>query len=481
MTVPQPMTIINAVQDANLFGPFLGDLSTWRHWFVALSALYGLPVHPSHAKLVRDCTGRDRKRLPRGGFSTALFLTGRRSGKSRIAAIIGAFESVLTGHGAKLAKGEKGLVVVCAPTKQQARVVRNYIRAVFDAPMLKAEVVGETAEGFDLANGVGIVVLAGDWRTVRNFTLLAAIVDEAAFFGLDEESKVKNDTELIRALRPGLATVQGRLVAISSPYARKGWCFQQHRKHFGNDNGTTLVWNCPSRTMNPTLSQQVVDEAIAEDLQAAKSEYLGEFRDDVCEFLPRSLLEGLVVPDRTELLPRSGVHYFAFADLSGGRHDDAALAIGHTEDRKVVVDKLCRYRPPCNPYEIIGRMTEELRRYKVRRVIGDNYAAEFVARGFEGQGIGYKKSDKVKAALYLELLPRLCSGEIELLDDHSLVDQLAGLERRTRSGGKDIVDHAPGAHDDLANVVAGLAGMASQRVWMCGALGRTGTERVGIA
>jgi hypothetical protein len=102
------MTIINAVQDANLFGPFLGDLSTWRHWFVALSALYGLPVHPSHAKLVRDCTGRDRKRLPRGGFSTALFLTGRRSGKSRIAAIIGAFESVWLRHGAKLAKGEKG-------------------------------------------------------------------------------------------------------------------------------------------------------------------------------------------------------------------------------------------------------------------------------------------------------------------------------------------------------------------------------------
>src|SRR5205085_7711562 len=51
----------------------------------------------------------------------------------------------------------------------------------------------------------------------------------------------------------------------------------------------------------------------------------------------------------------------------------------------------------------------------------------------------------------LELLPRLCSGEIELPDDRALIDQLAGLERRTRSGGKDVIDHPPGGHDDLAN------------------------------
>jgi hypothetical protein len=33
--------------------------------------------------------------------------------------------------------------------------------------------------------------------------------------------------------------------------------------------------------------------------------------------------------------------------------------------------------------------------------------------------------------------------------------QLAGLERRTTRGGKDSVDHSPGAKDDLANAVAG--------------------------
>jgi hypothetical protein len=33
--------------------------------------------------------------------------------------------------------------------------------------------------------------------------------------------------------------------------------------------------------------------------------------------------------------------------------------------------------------------------------------------------------------------------------------QLVGLERRTARGGKDSIDHCPGAHDDVANAAAG--------------------------
>lgn len=47
--------------------------------------------------------------------------------------------------------------------------------------------------------------------------------------------------------------------------------------------------------MNPTLSQRIVDKAYQEDLQAAKSEYGGEFRDDVAAFIPSDLLQPLVV------------------------------------------------------------------------------------------------------------------------------------------------------------------------------------------
>jgi len=465
-------SILSAFADKRLFRDFLGrDQSTWANWKTAISMLYGLPL-PNRRRvreLVRTCSGRTLKRLPPDGFRAALFLTGRRSGKSRIASIVAAFEGAIAGNERKLAKGERGVVAVVAPTRRQARVVRDYVRGIFETPLLQQEVANETRDGFELVNGVSIEVLAGDWRTVRNFTLLAVVVDEAAFFGLDEESKVRSDTELIRALKPGLATTNGRLIAISSPYARKGWCWAQYQRCFG-DKGNTLVWNAPSRMMNPTLPQSVVDDAIEEDLQAAKSEYLGEFRDDVSEFLPRSLIEGLVVKDRKELLPRSATHYAAFVDLSGGRHDDAALAIGHKEDRKAVVDLLRRYRPPHNPHEVVRLMADEVRRYNLREVTGDQYAAEFVARAFESCGVRYRKAEKPKSPLYLEFLPRACSGEIELPDDAVLVGQLSNLERRTRSGGRDVVDHPPGAHDDVANAVAGLCDLLFKRVIRVGGL-----------
>ena len=43
-----------------------------------------------------------------------------------------------------------------------------------------------------------------------------------------------------------------------------------------------------------------------------------------------------------------------------------------------------------------------------------------------------------------------------LLDHPRLIAQLGGLERRTARGGKDSIDHAPGAHDDVANAAAGV-------------------------
>ena len=71
-----------------------------------------------------------------------------------------------------------------------------------------------------------------------------------------------------------------------------------------------------------------------------------------------------------------------------------------------------------------------------------------------------KHCNYLKSELYLELVGPLNSGEVVLLDNKRLRSQLANLERKTRSGGKDSVDHAPGTHDDVANVVAGALATA---------------------
>lgn len=471
------MDIIRAIKDPNLFGPFFGnDLSSWVHWLVALKCVYGMPVRSADGRtLIQQCSGRDPSRMPPDGFRTALFLCGRRSGKSRAAAVIGAYEAALAGHERKLSPGEVGVVPVVSPTRHQSRIVRDYVRAIFTTPPLAGEIVNETQTGFELRSGVRIEILAGHWRTIRGYTLLAAIVDETAFFGLDSEDKVKSDDELIAAIQPGLATIGGKLICITSPYAKKGFCYRTFRNDYGNDASDILVWKSPSRTMNPTLPQSEVDRAIARDLARARSEYLAEFRDDVSDFIPRAVVESLVVRGRRIIPARDGVRYFAFVDPSGGRNDDAALAIGHRVGRVVVIDRLCRYAAPFNPYSVVNLMAAELRRYGLSRVRGDAYAAEWTARAFAAVGIGYGQSSKNKNALYRELLPRMFAREIELPDDGALVDQISSLERSTRSGGQDVIDHPVGGHDDLANAIAGVADCATTTI-MVGAL-PTAAER----
>jgi hypothetical protein len=469
------ITIIDAIKRDDLFRSYLGDLKTWQPWMSILRATYGLPVNSANGRrILREVTNRDPDLLPKDGFDTALFLTGRRSGKSKIAAIVGAFEAALSGREERLSKGEQGVVAIVSPTKRQSQIVKSYLRSLFNVPALQQEIVSETAGSFDLSNGVRIEVMAGDWRSVRGYTLLAAIVDEICFMGHTEESKVKSDAELVRALLPALATCGGRFVGISSPYARKGWAYRQWKKHFGNDASSTLIVNCPSRTLNPQLPQKIVDEALAEDYASARAEYFGEWRDDVAAFLSRPIIEAVTVKGRDYLPHDRHTKYSAFVDVAGGASggDDAALAIVHRKGRKIIVDLVRRWPPPHNPHQVISEMSVNLKTYGVTRCKGDRYSAQFAVASFAACGIKYEHSEMNRSELYLEALPKITSGEVELLDDERLLDQFANLERRTRSGGRDIVDHPSGGADDLCNACSGAIAFASKHKLYAGAFGR---------
>src|SRR5206468_2392083 len=100
--------------------------------------------------------------------------------------------------------------------------------------------------------------------------------------------------------------------------------------------------------------------------------------------------------------------------------------------------------------------------YRISKVVGDRYAGEWPAEAFRRHGISYVPSDKPKSDLYRDLLPKINSGEASLLNNDRLVKQLVSLERMTARGGRDSIDHAPGAHDDLANAAAGAIVLATK-------------------
>jgi hypothetical protein len=257
-----------------------------------------------------------------------------------------------------------------------------------------------------------------------------------------------------------MATVPGAmLLCASSPYARRGALWEAFRRHFGKP-GPVLVWKADTRTMNPTVPQSVIDEAMEADPASATAEYGAEFRTDVETFVSREAVSACVVPGRHELAPIPGLQYVAFVDPSGGSADSMTLAIGHRDGDRAVLDAVRERRPPFSPDDVVLEFVALLKSYGVRSVTGDRWGGEWPRERFRVHGIEYIVGEKPKSDLYRDLLPMLNAHRLELLDIPRLSSQLCSLERRTARGGRDSIDHAPGGHDDLPNVVSGVAGLA---------------------
>ncbi len=78
-----------------------------------------------------------------------------------------------------------------------------------------------------------------------------------------------------------------------------------------------LVIQAEARTMNPLLDQELIDDEYAEDAEAARSEWGGEFREDIGLYLDDELIDAAIIAGRLELPFVSGCHYFGFVDPSG--------------------------------------------------------------------------------------------------------------------------------------------------------------------
>jgi hypothetical protein len=136
------------------------------------------------------------------------------------------------------------------------------------------------------------------------------------------------------------------------------------------------------------------------------------------------------------------------------------LGISHREGDRVVLDCLRERKPPFSPDDVVIEFSATLKSYGVFSVQGDHYAGIWPQERFAVHGIKYEAAAKPKSDLYRNLLPVLNANRLELLDHPRLIAQLCGLERRTARSGKDSIDHSPGAHDDIANAVAGAAALA---------------------
>jgi hypothetical protein len=464
------VTILDLMDDERLLGKwFRGD--TWHAWRVFLAVLFGLHDRIDAAGLAMYRAATGRAELPSVQIKQAWPDVGRRGGKSIISALVAVFLAFFRDYTPYFSPGEIATVMIVAADHKQARVVMRFIRAfIVHVPMFEKLVTRTTRESIELANHVVMEVHTASYRSTRGYTLAAVINDEIAFWPTDDSAEP--DREVLAAQSPAMATIPNSLMLCpSSPHGFKGCQADAYKANWGKDT-SILFWKAPSRAlpgagyaveMNPGIDLSIVRADYEQDHTAAASNWGAEFRTDIESLITKAAVDAATFRARLELAPVEGVAYFAFCDPSGGSSDSMTLGIAHLDaQKKAVLDCLRERRPPFSPDDVVKEFANTLKPYRLFRVTGDRYSGAWCAERFRVQGIEYVASEKTKSELYLELVPLLNAGRCELLDNPRLLAQLCALERRVARGGRDSVDHGPGAHDDLANAAAGALVLAPQ-------------------
>jgi hypothetical protein len=445
------VSVDQALLDPALLGAALGDPQTWSTWLVTLKAAFGITLNRAERRAFESIAGN--REPPARKVQQLWAILGRGSGKSRMAAAISVYIAAFMQH--DLDPGETGYVLVLAGSRDQAQMVFSYASAfLLRSPILRKMIKATTAYEIRLTNGVTIAVHSNSFRLIRGRTLLACVFDEIAFWR--DDTSANPDIETYRAVRPSLARTGGMLIGISSPYRRAGLLHQKFKTNYGVDDEDILVVRGGTSTFNPTIDQGTIAREYAADPGSARSEWGAEFRSDVSALFDDQVIEDAINHARPlELPPRSGRRYYCFCDSSAGRHDAFACCIGHLENEVWVCDVVRGRLAPFDPRVVAQEYAQLAREYGCPKIVGDNFAGEWVSAAFADAGARYERSPLAKSAIYLEALPAFNRGTVSIPNHPILLRELRCLERRVHRSGKDSVDHGSHGSDDFANALCG--------------------------
>ena len=191
----------------------------------------------------------------RGGADRLLMLCARQAGKSTTAALLALHTALFT---------PRALVLLLSPSLRQSgelfRKVAAYYAQLTDAAPAQAE----STLHLELANGSRVISLPATEGTIRGYSGARLLV-------LDEASRIED--ALYFATRPMLAISRGRLVALSTPFGRRGWFYDAW--HSGGDAWQRVkvtAQECP----------RIAAAFLAEERRALGPRWYGQEYD--CEF-----------------------------------------------------------------------------------------------------------------------------------------------------------------------------------------------------
>ena len=187
-----------------------------------------------------------------------LLLASRQAGKSSVAAALSLHTALVR---------PRSPVLLLSPSTRQSGELFRKVMDLFNALDRPLSVVAESALRVEFSNGSRVLSLLGTEGTVRGFSDVALLV-------IDEAARVADS--LYYSVRPMLAVSRGRMVALSTPFGKRGWF---HDEWFGEGEWERVRITAPE-------CPRITADFLAEEERALgerwyRQEYLCSFEDVV--------------------------------------------------------------------------------------------------------------------------------------------------------------------------------------------------------
>jgi hypothetical protein len=157
-----------------------------------------------------------------------LLLCTRQAGKSTTSALMAVREACFT---------PGALVLMLAPSlRQSGELFRTCLGIMKRVEVPIPAIAAESALRCELENGSRIIALPGSEATTRGYSAATLVI-------VDEAARVPDS--LIAAVRPALATTNGRIVALSTPAGKRGWFYLEWTSGVGWERTRVVAADCP--------------------------------------------------------------------------------------------------------------------------------------------------------------------------------------------------------------------------------------------
>lgn len=151
----------------------------------------------------------------------------RQSGKSSICALLALWTAIYR---------PRSLVLCLSPSLRQSSELFHTVSRFYGALSEPVASIGESALRLELVNGSRIISLPGQEQTVRGYAGVSLLI-------VDEAARVPDD--LYFSVRPMLAVSNGRLIALSTPWGKRGWFYEIFKEPTGWKTWTITADQCP--------------------------------------------------------------------------------------------------------------------------------------------------------------------------------------------------------------------------------------------